>query len=85
MVTAPTGAREIRVPLKPEAPAGSCAWSIVANYPACHRIAFCVQRRHIRLCCRRVDHWTFTPQMPLTATTSAGHLDPVGKPANRCR
>ena len=33
MVTAPTGAREIRVPLKPEAPAGSCAWSIVANYP----------------------------------------------------
>jgi hypothetical protein len=33
VVTAPTGAREIRVPLKPEAPAGSCAWSIVANYP----------------------------------------------------
>ena len=33
MVTAQTGAREIRVPLKPEAPAGSCTWSIVANYP----------------------------------------------------
>ena len=33
MVTGQTGAREIRVPLKPERPAGSCAWSIVANYP----------------------------------------------------
>ena len=33
MVAAPTGAREIRVPLKPERPAGSCNWSIVANYP----------------------------------------------------
>ena len=33
MVTGQTGAREIRVPLKPERPAGSCTWSIVANYP----------------------------------------------------
>jgi hypothetical protein len=33
MVTAPTGVREIRPPLKPDRPAGSCTWTIVANYP----------------------------------------------------
>ncbi len=33
MVTGQTGARAIRVPLKPERPAGTCTWSIVANYP----------------------------------------------------
>jgi len=33
MVTGQTGARAIRVPLKPTRPAGSCTWSIVANYP----------------------------------------------------
>jgi N-acetylneuraminic acid mutarotase len=34
IVTAQTGARAIRVPLKPTRPAGvACTWSIVANYP----------------------------------------------------
>jgi N-acetylneuraminic acid mutarotase len=33
MVTGQTGTRAIRVPLKPTRPAGSCTWSIVANYP----------------------------------------------------
>ena len=86
MVTGQTGAREIRVPLKPERPAGSCTWSIVANYPLDHRITCCVQRWHLRLMLQadlsfdRPPTDEFNRYDPLLDS-----LDHVGKLANRCR